>query len=336
MLACSLLLVVVKNKICKHKISLMSIVKLYKTITPLLWRVIVFACLFVFISGIMGPRIISGGILFRDGFVLYGGIGKAVLFSLIAFALLARFNKTKLKLQQWKPMLLYWMMAAVICLAFAWGAISSLLAGDRQFIHLFVAHAGLLVGLIFTALSCIGLENMKRVWTTYRREISTSLAIGASFYVFLQLVYLLWQPLATVVLHSVNALLSFSGLEAIILPPNTLMFDRFGITIAEFCSGVESIALFTGLYAIVGLLDWKKLNKQRYFIIFPIALLGLCVFNILRVYGLIMAGYYVNPEIAFSLFHTYAGMVFFILYSAVFWAIAYKYLLTTPKKEDKI
>lgn len=185
----------------------MSFVKLYKTITPLIWRVIVFACLFVIISGIIGPRIISGGILFRDGFVLYGGIGKAVLFSLIAFVLLVRFNKTKLKLQMWKPDLLYWMMAAVVCLALAWGAISSLLAGDRQFSYLFVAHAGLLAGLILTAVGCMGIENIKKVWAVYRREISTSLAIGASFYVFLQIVYLLWQPLASVVLYSVNALL---------------------------------------------------------------------------------------------------------------------------------
>jgi len=67
--------------------------------------------------------------------------------------------------------------------------------------------------------------------------------------------------------------------------------------------------------------------------------LGLFVLNIVRVYGLIMAGYYINPEIAFSLFHTYAGMVFFILYSAVFWAVAYRYLINRKEvrydKESK-
>lgn len=305
----------------------MNIKTLYKTITPLQKRVIVFGLLFVIISGIMGPRIISGGILFRDGFMLYGGVGKAVLFSLVAFALLVRSNKTKLALKTWNPRLLYWGIAASACFALSWSAISNLLVGERYFNHLFMAHGGLLAGLIFTGLGCLGLENIKRIWAAYRSEIINSLVIGVSFYVFLQLVYLLWQPLASIVMVSVQALLSFSGVEATILPPHTLMFDKFGITIAEFCSGVESIALFTGLYAIMGLLDWKRLNKKRYFIVFPVALLGLCLFNILRVYSLIMAGYFINPEIAFSLFHTYAGMVFFILYSAVFWMIAYKYLL---------
>lgn len=310
-------------------------ITLHETITPLLQRVIVFACLFVIISGILGPPIISGGILFRDGFVIYGGIGKAVLFSLIAFALLVRHNKTKITLLPWKPLLLSWIAAAAFCFALAWMAISNLLGGEQQPGYVFLAHGGLLLGLIVTAIGCMGPLNIQKVWATYRREIVISLVVGAAFYLFLQLVYLLWQPLASLVLVCVNALLGISGLEATIVPPHTLMFDKFGITIAEFCSGVESIALFTGLYAIVGLLDWKKLNKKRYFTVFPIALLGLCVFNIFRVYGLIMAGYYINPEIAFSLFHTYAGMVFFILYSAVFWAIAYKYLLSTSQKEGK-
>jgi exosortase/archaeosortase family protein len=50
-------------------------------------------------------------------------------------------------------------------------------------------------------------------------------------------------------------------------------------------------------------------------------------FNILRVFVLILGGYFINPHIAFSLFHTYAGMIFFIIYSALFWGVCYKYML---------
>jgi len=298
-----------------------------KTITPLFWRVIVFACLFVLISGIIGPRVISGGILFRDGFAMYGGIGKALLFGLIAFVLLARHNKTHSTLRSWRPALLGWIVAACAMLAFAWVAISNLLAGSRELHNLVIAHGGLIVGLLFAGIGCIGPKNIQLIWQRYKREITTSAALGIAFYLFLQIVYLLWQPLAVIVLMCVTAMLGASGLDAIVVPPNTLMFDKFGITVAEFCSGVESIALFTGLYAVVGLLDWNRLNRRRYFAIFPLALAALFLFNIVRVYGLIMAGYYVNAEIAFSLFHTYAGMVFFILYSAVFWSVCYKYMI---------
>jgi exosortase/archaeosortase family protein len=303
----------------------------FKTITPLTWRVVVFVCLFIVVSGLIGPRIISGGILFRDGFAAYGGIGKALLFSLIAFALLARHNKASITLRSWRPALLGWIAAAIIAFVVAWMAISNLLAGTRELSQLVLAHGGLIGGLLLAGIGCVGPKNIQLIWDRYKREIVSSIALGVAFYLFLQVVYMLWQPLAFIVLVSVNFMLGLSGLEAIILPPHTLIFDKFGITVAEFCSGVESIALFTGLYAVVGLLDWGRLNRRRYFIIFPIALAVLFLFNIVRVYGLIMAGYYINAEIAFSLFHTYAGMVFFILYSAIFWSICYKYMI---KKQD--
>lgn len=299
----------------------------FKAITPLLWRVIAFVCLFIIVSGIIGPRIISGGILFRDGFAIYGGIGKALLFSLIAFALLARHNKATIALRRWQPALLGWIAAALLAFIVAWVAISNLLVGARELSQLVLAHGGLLSGLLFAGVGCVGPKNVQLIWDRYKREIISSIALGVAFYLFLQVVYMLWQPLAFTVLVSVNFMLGLSGLEAVVLPPHTLMFDKFGITVAEFCSGVESIALFTGLYAVVGLLDWKRLNRRRYFIIFPIALAVLFLFNIVRVYGLIMAGYYINAEIAFSLFHTYAGMVFFILYSAIFWSVCYKYMV---------
>lgn len=309
--------------------------KLLKTITPLLWRVIVFLCLFLLISGIAGPRIISGGILFKDGFGLYGGVGKALIFALIAFFLLARHNKTQVVLTPWQPLLLGWLVASFIAFMASWAGVDGLLAGDRQPMNLILAHSGLLLSIICAVIACMGPKNIQLLWRQYSREALISVGLAVAFYVFLTVVYALWQPLASVVLWGVGGLLDISGLKSMIVPPHTLIFDKFGITIAEYCSGIESIALFTSLYAVVGLLDWHRINKRRYFMVFPFALLVLFGLNIVRVYALIMAGYHINQEIAFSLFHTYAGMVFFILYSAVFWALAYKYLLGKPKKEEE-
>lgn len=304
-----------------------TIMNLRKTITPLLWRVIVFSGLFVIISGLIGPKIISGGILFRDGFVAYAEIGKALFFGLIAFMLLVRHSKVAVALRPWQPAALGWILMALVLFIVTWINIDRLIAHHRDIQILAQAHVSLLLCLICTALGCIGLRNVRLLWRSYRREIMSAVVIASVFYVFLLLVYALWQPIASVVLTSVDSLLGLSGLEGTVIPPNTLIFDKFGITVAEYCSGVESIALFTSLYAIVGLLDWHRIHKKRYFLIFPLALLILFGCNILRVYGLILIGYHVNPQIAFSLFHTYAGMVFFVLFSAVFWAVSYKYLI---------
>lgn len=309
-----------------------------KTIPPLAWRGVVFLSLFIAVSGILGPRIISGDILFRDGFALYGGLGKALIFGCIAFVLLVRHQKERIVLLPWHSTLAGWFFAATVALSVAWIGIGRLLLGERTLLNLAFAHGGLMLSLVLSAIGCFGPTNIRLLWREYKRVIVSSVAIAAAFYLFLLAVYALWRPLASVVLHSVSWLLDLAGVQSIVVPPNTLLFDKFGVTIAEYCSGVESIALFTGLYIIVGIMDWKRLHVRRYFVVFPLALLGLFACNILRVFGLIMAGYYINPQIAFSLFHTYAGMLFFILYSAIFWALAYRHLLKkdpTPGKPHK-
>jgi exosortase/archaeosortase family protein len=121
------------------------------------------------------------------------------------------------------------------------------------------------------------------------------------------------------------------NISTTLILPNILLTDKFGITVAESCSGIESIALFSGLYIIVGLLDRERLNIRRYIWVFPAALAMLFALNIVRVFALIAAGYYINAEFAFSLFHTYAGLIFFILYSVIFWAAFYRYLMAPSK-----
>jgi exosortase/archaeosortase family protein len=309
--------------------------KLPYAITPLIRRVIVFLCLFIIISGIVGPRVISGGILFKDGFDIYGGTGKAIIFGVIAFLLIIRHRKDVLELKPWHPVALIWICAASLAFIVAWIGIGNLLAGIKTPQNLLLAHGGIVLSLACTAIGCVGLENIRRVGVSYRREILNAFVIAIAFYAFLSVVYALWQPLASVVLVGVESLLKLSGVHSTLMPPNTLLFDKFGITVAQYCSGIESIALFTGLYIIVGLLDWERLNKRRYIIVFPFALFILCVLNVVRIYGLILAGYYINPVIAFSIFHTYAGLVFFVLYSAAFWAIAYKRLLQPSHHKEK-
>jgi exosortase/archaeosortase family protein len=300
--------------------------KISKITTSLLGRVVIFLGFFVLLSGINGPRIISSDILFRDGFAIYGGLGKAAIFGLIALVLLVRSKGFELKLRSWQPVQLAWFAAALgLCIA-AWVNVSSLLAGERTVWSLLLAHGGLILSTVTGAIACMGPTNVKVLWRTYQRQLLQAFAISGLFYIFLLVIYALWMPLASVVLTGVHALLGLTNIATQVIPPNVLLTEKFGITVAQYCSGIESIALFTGLYVLIGLLDRSRLNARRYALVFPAALIILFGLNIVRVFGLVIAGYYINPEIAFSLFHTYAGMIFFILYSAVFWALAYKHI----------
>lgn len=300
-----------------------------KTVVPLLTRTVVFLVVFVLVSGLIGPRIISGGLVNKYGFGVYGGAGKAVLFAVLAFMLLAYRRGFELKLKPWQLYNLIWIALAVLAFGGTWIGVTHLLQGHETTYNIVSTHAFLLSSLVLAAGGVFGPANLRLLLRTYRREALVALGLAVVFYGFLTLVYSFWRVLSAIVLHSVKWLLGAIGLHSTLLAPRTLVFDKFGIEVAQYCSGIESIALFTSLYALVGVLDWPRLNHRKFLYIFPAALLVLFGFNILRVATLIAAGYYINPHIAFSLFHTYAGMIFFILYSILFWAVSYRWMLRT-------
>lgn len=250
-----------------------------------------------------------------------------MLFAAIAFLLLAHRKGMLKSIPAWRRRSFLWLGLSLVAFAGAWVLVNQLIAGNANIVVIIFSHFLLISSVALAAVGSFGFATITELARNYKKQLLQAAAIAVVFYGFLTLVYGLWQVLAGIVLHAVKLLLELSGLSVAVVPPLTLLLDKFGITVAEYCSGVESIALFTSLYAIVGLLDWQKLNHKKYFLLFPLALTILFGLNILRVYALILAGYYIDPGIAFSLFHTYAGMVFFIAYSAIFWLTCYKWLL---------
>lgn len=292
---------------------------------PLLWRVFAFFVIFIIAASLIGPRIISHGILYTYHFDLYAEAGKPVLFAGIAFGILVS-RKPLTEILPWSRLNLVWIGIATVSFACAVYATNQLIDGGHG-MWAVLAHLGLIAGVISNLIGCLGWTTLRQMTKAYRRELLLSLGLAVAFYLFLLAVYSLWQVLSAAVLHAVAWLLRLSGLQIETVPPRSLVTDKFGIEVAQYCSGIESIALFTGLYALVGLLDYPRLQFKRYLWIFPLALAVLFACNIVRVYGLIMAGFYINQQLAFSLFHTYAGMVFFILYSGLFWSLMYKRML---------
>jgi exosortase/archaeosortase family protein len=301
--------------------------KIPKTAVPLLTRTVVFLAICVLLSGLIGPRIISGGIVGKYGFGIYGGAGKSLLFAALAFLLLAYRRGFELKLKPWQAYNLIWLGISILAYMGAWVGVTHLLEGQATAFNVVSTHAFLLSSLVFAAGGVFGTANLRLLIKTYKQELLISIGLGVAFYGFLTLVYGLWKVLAAAVLHSTRWLLGIFGLHSTVIPPRTLLFNKFGVDIAQYCSGIESIALFTGLYALIGVLDWPRLNHRKFLAVFIPSLVLLFSFNILRVASLIAAGYYINPRIAFSLFHTYAGMIFFIIYSLIFWGLSYKWML---------
>jgi len=298
-----------------------------KTAVQIYKRAAVFLAIFIIYSGFLGPRIISHGLVNKDGFEIYGGLGKSLLFGVLALALLIYRNSKHVTLASWRKTNIIWLVLSLLTFYGAWYGVGKLISGQTGSGWPLFINASIVGSIIFALGGCFGPSNLRTLAKAYKKELKIALLLIIGFYAFLYLVYGLWQFLSGIVLHCVKWLMGILGIPSTIVLPRTLVFSKFGINIAEYCSGIESIALFSALYALVGILDWRVLNHKKYLYIFPVGLIVLLIFNILRVFILILGGYYVNPKIAFSLFHTYAGMVFFILYSLIFWAVSYKWML---------
>ena len=303
-----------------------------KATAPLLWRVVAFVLLFIAISGTLGPRIIGHGLVDEHGFQLYGPAGKALLFGISTFLILSHRRLGIVQLSPWRKVNLAWLFLVGLTYLYAWMGISRLIAGHTAIGWTVTTNISMLTSVAFAALGCLTADTMRQLGRAFKRELLISLGLAVGFTGFLYAVYALWLPLSTTVLHVVQDMLHLIGLQASTVPPDTLLLSKFGIMVSKYCSGVDSIALFTGLYVVVALLDWKKLDRKRALGIFVPALLLLFACNVLRVFVLIVAGYYINTQIAFSLFHTYAGMIFFIVYSAIFWRFAYGWMLSARSR----
>jgi len=301
---------------------------------PLLWRACAFLAIFVVASGLAGPRIINNGLLYKYHFTIYGPLGKALLFGTLAFLVLVYRRLNEVNLKPWRAYNAIWLIAATASFTCSWFGISNMLQNRSDLLWTLTTHITLLATIAFAALGCFGLATIRQIIKAFRRELILTVVLTIGFSGLLYVVYELWQVLSVIVLHSVRLLLKIIGIQSTVVPPHTLLLNKFVISVSKYCSGIDSIALFSGLYIVVGLLDWVRLNHHRYMVAFIPGLVFLFACNILRVFVLILGGYYINPKIAFSLFHTYAGLVFFVLYSIVFWAISYKWMLLKQNNKE--
>jgi exosortase/archaeosortase family protein len=89
---------------------------------------------------------------------------------------------------------------------------------------------------------------------------------------------------------------------------------------------LDSLFLFSSLYLLIALLDFKEFNKIKLVIMAIPAVIGLYLVNILRVYLLIIIGAYISRDLSTKLFHTYLGMVLFIIFFFVFWKLFYSWM----------
>ncbi|MBD3249185.1 hypothetical protein GF336_04010 [Candidatus Woesearchaeota archaeon] len=97
------------------------------------------------------------------------------------------------------------------------------------------------------------------------------------------------------------------------------------------CSGIEGMSLFILLFTVLGIVEYKKIDQKRFFIIFPIGLIGAFAVNILRTFAIFVMGHFTSAEFAIGAFHSNIGWIAFTLYFLILIYLTYPWM---QKKED--
>jgi len=293
-----------------------------------------FVGLFILISFIIGQKIVASELLYGFKVFIYGGMGKILLFSILGFVLLYRKKLSEIKFYKYKLKNLIFLLisiTSVICFYILELNISFV---SVSLINIILIHLLFLSMFVFLGLGIFGLGFVKDFFKKFKKELLYFLVFGIIVYSLMNLVWGLWPYLSLVVLKIVHFFLELIGFEVQIIGEATLQVKDFAAQIGEACSGIYSIFIFASLYLLVVFLDWKKLNKVKAGVIFLPAVVGAFFANVLRVFLLFIVGAYVSKKAALGLYHSYTGMIFFMIYFVVFWMIFYKWMKRLDFKRE--
>ncbi len=294
-------------------------------------RMLIFVLQFIAMSGLIGYWVIGTRLLYPFYFYIYGNMGKVLLLSGLAFLYLLRGRKLTFDFGA-PTKLSYILIFNSVFLMLAFYPLSRTLLTfqtfDANVLFSLLLHFILVASVAFLFLGVFSAAFVKWLCVNFKHELIVCSVMAVALYFMIFQVWKLWPYLSNVVLDATYFLLKLSFDNVATFAPLILRVNSFSILIGQACSGIDSLFLFTALYWFFGIVDWHEFNKDRLVFAFFPAALGLFTMNILRIYLLILIGALWSPKLALGLFHTYAGLILFMVYFLVFWKIALKWLKT--------
>jgi exosortase/archaeosortase family protein len=286
-----------------------------------LYRLLLFLGLFVIESAILGPWIVRSRLLYGFGFYLYGNLGKLVILFAVIFPLFARDRLHEIRTPVWQRGRAVYFVAAMALLAAFFPFAKNLLtySSPRENpVFTVITHLILLSIPGYTLIGLFGLKYLVAFVRSFRRELLLTAGISILIDFIIFRVWAFWPFFSRLVLTSVAFLLSLTFPGVYVTPPWTLGVGDFAAQILQACSGLDSFAMFTALYLLIGYLDRRVISPVKFSLSYLPLALGLFAVNILRVYLLYLIGILWSPNLALELFHTYAGLVLFLGYFLLF------------------
>ena len=301
-------------------------VKLEKGFKQFLWKTGIFVAAFMLFSFIVGTKIFTNNFIDTWKIGIYARIGYILLFSIAGFILLYRKRLTEF--QKFNYRLRDALMLAVSIMTLVGFYIVEIYSGSIPLttLNIILVHILGISIFVFLAVGIYGISFVKHFVKKFKKELLYFVIFGVIVYSLMNIVWGLWPYLSMGVMKAVTFLLKIIGINVLVINSNTISVNGFAVQIAEACSGIYSIFIFSALYLFIVFLDWNKMNKKKAALVFLPAVLGAFAFNIIRVFTLMLVGAYISRNLALGLYHSYSGMIFFLIYFALFWLVCYKWM----------
>ncbi|HLC78682.1 MAG TPA: archaeosortase/exosortase family protein [Candidatus Nanoarchaeia archaeon] len=299
---------------------------LEKGFKQLITKTLIFLALFVAFSFIIGQRIVASSLLMDFKIYIYGGMGYILLFSIVGFVIFHRDRlvKSKSYVHEFRDYLL--VVASFTLLYLFYILEINIHVISPSLANIISIHIMFLAIFITLLLGIYGLKFSKNFIQSFKKELVYFFIFGAIVYSLMNEVWKLWPFLSLIVMKITYFFLKLISPNVGIIGDRILVMEGFSAKIAEACSGIYSMFIFTCLYLFALFTDWKKLNKPKALSLFIPAIVGAFFVNIFRVTLLFIFGAYVSRDLALGLYHSYVGMIFFLVYFAIFWLLFYNWM----------
>ena len=268
-------------------------------------------------------------------FVSYSGQFAKVLIAVIVFSLLGLFPRlrdhyaaiTRLNrdYRYHYPVLLQ-----LICFAVFLYCTHSIFGRDA-------GQTGLSNGLVLSwlaALSATGILWMLSLappsyWSNLLKSeakvFAAAFIVGTIAWLLSRFAQTLWTPMSDWTFYLSSKLLGLIYADIYINPETKIIgVDEFFVNIAPECSGYEGIGLMVVFTAFYLSIFRKDFRFPQSFLLFPIGMAAIWLFNAVRIAALISLGASFSPEVAVGGFHSQAGWISFILVIIATLMLAYR------------
>lgn len=297
-----------------------------KDTKDLLKRFLVFLVILTIGSSLIFKSVTDLGLLYPFSFYFYGNLGKVALLGIVLLILQLKkhlYDITFLK-ARWN---FFYLVLSVILLGIIYYLINNgltyLLVPSEDLILYLYIHLALISLPIIVALGVVDIEFLKNTITTYKKQLLLSTLVSILCFFGIFWLWDLWPFFSKGVTLVVFSILVFFTKNIEYFPPRTLFLDNFFVEIDKACSGVESLFLFSVLFLFMALIDRKELTGFKAIGVYILGIFLLYLVNIMRVLLIVIIGAKISPDLAMGLFHSYAGMILFLIYFFLFTKLVY-------------